>query len=98
MAAEHRWSTRRSPEFIAENVPLFVVAALIVVGIYHYLTREFERQLVEIVRPRIKLGNIKEHIEFPDGGTLDQQHLEVQNIGKGILARMPCHDRQGDLG
>jgi hypothetical protein len=70
---------------IAENVPLLVVAGLIVIGIYRYLTREFERQLVEIVRPRIKLGDIKEHIEFPDGGTLDQQHLEVQNIGKGIL-------------
>jgi uncharacterized protein YjbI with pentapeptide repeats len=50
---------------IAQNVPPLVVAGLIVIGIYRYLTREFEKQLAEIVRPRIKLGDIKEHIEFP---------------------------------
>jgi hypothetical protein len=69
------------------QISLPVVAAVGVVWfLYRYLSRQFERELAEIVRPRIKLGGTKEHLEFPSGGgTLDQQHLTVQNIGKGLL-------------
>jgi hypothetical protein len=66
------------------------VPTLLAIGIvwllYHYIKRQFENELAEIVRPRIKFGAVKEHVEFPGSDrTLDQQHLEVRNEGKGML-------------
>ena len=70
---------------IVENAPMLALAGIIVVGLHNYFKRQFGLHLADITRPRIKFGDLKEHVEFRDDKTFDQQLIQVQNDGVGIL-------------